>query len=59
MIVVKLIQNLFNLFKVFGEELTKIAKEDKKVVAITAAMKDGTGLRKFGETFPKRFLTLA
>ncbi|NFI06551.1 1-deoxy-D-xylulose-5-phosphate synthase [Clostridium botulinum] len=41
--------------KVFGEELTKIAKEDKKVVAITAAMKDGTGLRKFGETFPKRF----
>ncbi|MCR1934195.1 1-deoxy-D-xylulose-5-phosphate synthase [Clostridium tepidum] len=41
--------------KVFGEELTKIAKEDKKVVAITAAMKDGTGLRKFAETFPKRF----
>ncbi|NFA61341.1 1-deoxy-D-xylulose-5-phosphate synthase [Clostridium botulinum] len=41
--------------KVFGEELTKIAKEDKKVVAITAAMKDGTGLRKFGETFPERF----
>ncbi|AJD32250.1 1-deoxy-D-xylulose-5-phosphate synthase [Clostridium sporogenes] len=40
---------------VFGEELTKIGKEDKRVVAITAAMKDGTGLRKFGETFPKRF----
>ncbi|MCS4482825.1 hypothetical protein JQ038_11055 [Clostridium botulinum] len=28
------------------------------MVAITAAMKDGTGLRKFGETFPKRFLML-
>ncbi|MBN3378155.1 1-deoxy-D-xylulose-5-phosphate synthase [Clostridium botulinum] len=41
--------------KVFGEELTKIAKEDNQVVAITAAMKDGTGLRKFGETFPKKF----
>ncbi|ACA55976.1 1-deoxy-D-xylulose-5-phosphate synthase [Clostridium botulinum] len=40
---------------VFGEELTKIGKEDKRVVAITAAMKDGTGLRKFAETFPKRF----
>ncbi|EKS4344085.1 1-deoxy-D-xylulose-5-phosphate synthase [Clostridium sporogenes] len=40
---------------VFGEELTKIGKEDKRIVAITAAMKDGTGLRKFGETFPKRF----
>ncbi|APH15333.1 1-deoxy-D-xylulose-5-phosphate synthase [Clostridium sporogenes] len=40
---------------VFGEELTKIGKEDNRVVAITAAMKDGTGLRKFGETFPKRF----
>ncbi|NFB32041.1 1-deoxy-D-xylulose-5-phosphate synthase [Clostridium botulinum] len=40
---------------VFGEELTQIGKEDNRVVAITAAMKDGTGLRKFGETFPKRF----
>ncbi|NFH12576.1 1-deoxy-D-xylulose-5-phosphate synthase [Clostridium botulinum] len=40
---------------VFGEELAKIGKEDNRVVAITAAMKDGTGLRKFGETFPKRF----
>ncbi|WP_218783493.1 1-deoxy-D-xylulose-5-phosphate synthase [Clostridium botulinum] len=40
---------------VFGEELTKIGKEDNRVVAITAAMKDGTGLRKFGEAFPKRF----
>lgn len=40
---------------VFGEELAKIGKEDNQVVAITAAMKDGTGLRKFGETFPKRF----
>ncbi len=41
--------------KVFGEELVKIAKENKKVVAITAAMKDGTGLTEFANKYPKRF----
>lgn len=40
---------------VFGEELIKIAKEDKDVVAITAAMKDGTGLKNFAKIFPNRF----
>lgn len=40
---------------VFGEELTNIAKEDKRIVAITAAMKDGTGLNKFAQSFPDRF----
>ena len=41
--------------KAFGEALNKIAKEDKDVVAITAAMPDGTGLREFSKNFPKRF----
>lgn len=41
--------------KVFGDKLVKIAKENKKVVAITAAMADGTGLTEFAKKFPKRF----
>lgn len=41
--------------KVFGEELTKIAKKDDRVVAITAAMPDGTGLTGFAETHPDKF----
>lgn len=41
--------------KVFGEELVKIAKKNKNVVAITASMKDGTGLTKFAEKYPERF----
>lgn len=40
---------------VFGEALCKIAKEDSRVVALTAAMKDGTGLIDFAEAFPERF----
>ncbi|MGL4569688.1 MAG: 1-deoxy-D-xylulose-5-phosphate synthase [Clostridium sp.] len=44
-----------NYSKVFGQSLVAIAKEDKDVVAITAAMPDGTGLNDFRETFEKRF----
>jgi 1-deoxy-D-xylulose-5-phosphate synthase len=40
---------------VFGEALVDIARENKKVVAITAAMPCGTGLSKFAECFPERF----
>ena len=40
---------------VFGDSLTELAKEDPRVVAITAAMPDGTGLRTFAKTFPDRF----
>ena len=40
---------------VFGEELVKLAKNDKKIVAITAAMRDGTGLNKFAKEYPDRF----
>lgn len=41
--------------KVFSETLVELASEDKRVVAITAAMPDGTGLAKFAEVFPDRF----
>ena len=41
--------------KIFGDTLVKIAKENEKVVAITAAMKDGTGMGKFQKEFPDRF----
>src|SRR5688572_6913940 len=39
---------------VFAEALTQLAKDDPKVVAITAAMPEGTGLDKFAKTFPDR-----
>lgn len=41
--------------EVLGETLVKLAKKDKKIVAVTAAMKDGTGLNLFAEKFPDRF----
>lgn len=44
-----------NYSKVFGEKLVKMASEDKKIVAVTAAMRDGTGLKEFSEKFPDRF----
>ncbi len=40
---------------VFGNALMEIAEADKRVVAITAAMKEGTGLTAFAERFPERF----
>lgn len=39
----------------FGDAMVEIATDDDKVVAITAAMKDGTGLTEFAAKFPKRF----
>ncbi|MFX0559275.1 1-deoxy-D-xylulose-5-phosphate synthase [Tepidibacillus infernus] len=41
--------------EVFGSSIVKIAENNTKVVAITAAMPSGTGLKKFQETFPDRF----
>jgi 1-deoxy-D-xylulose-5-phosphate synthase len=41
--------------KVFGNTLIRLASEDKKIVAITAAMPEGTGLNDFSEKFPERF----
>lgn len=41
--------------EVFGETMCKMARKHPDVVAITAAMKEGTGLHDFAERFPKRF----
>ena len=40
--------------KVFGDKLIKLAAKNKDVVAITAAMSEGTGLGKFKEKYPDR-----
>ncbi len=42
----------------FGEKLVELAKNNDKIVAITASMKDGTGLSKFAEEFPDRFFDI-
>ena len=41
--------------KTFGNKLVELAKTNNKIVAITAAMTDGTGLTKFAKEFPNRF----
>ncbi len=40
---------------IFGQAIRKLAVEDERIVAITAAMPDGTGLSGFAADFPKRF----
>jgi len=39
---------------VFGDTLTRLAETDPRIVAITAAMMDGTGLAEFAQKFPDR-----
>ena len=41
--------------QVFGDTLVRLAQDDPKIVAITAAMPDGTGLVDFHKHFPNRF----
>jgi 1-deoxy-D-xylulose-5-phosphate synthase len=40
---------------VFGSKLLELGQKDKKIVAITAAMPEGTGLDRFAQMFPDRF----
>lgn len=40
--------------KIFGNKLIELASKDEKIVAVSAAMIDGTGLRGFKEKFPNR-----
>lgn len=42
--------------KIFGASLCRLASEDKKIVAICAAMPDGAGLGEFRSRFPDRFI---
>ena len=41
--------------KVFGDTMMELAEVDNRVVAITAAMPDGTGLKEFSKKYPNRF----
>ncbi len=41
--------------KVFGSALVSLAENDKRIVAITSAMCDGTGLAEFRKRFPDRY----
>ncbi|MCX6344832.1 MAG: 1-deoxy-D-xylulose-5-phosphate synthase [Armatimonadetes bacterium] len=43
---------------VFGKTLCELARRDPKIVAITAAMPDGTGLNRFARKFPTRFFNV-
>ena len=40
---------------VFAKYFLRLAEEDDRIAAITAAMPDGTGLKKFMQKFPERF----
>ncbi len=44
--------------KVLGEKLIELAKKNDNIVAITASMKDGTGLTEFAKEFPERFFDI-
>ncbi|WP_297435030.1 1-deoxy-D-xylulose-5-phosphate synthase [uncultured Clostridium sp.] len=44
-----------NYSNAFGDAMINLASEDKDVVAITAAMPDGTGLKNFSKEFKDRF----
>ena len=47
--------NKKDYYRVFGDKLVKLARENKNIVAITASMKEGTGLAEFAGEFPERF----
>ena len=44
-----------NYTDVFATVMNKLAEKDEKIVAITAAMPDGTGLKRFRNRYPDRF----
>ncbi|MCY6354082.1 1-deoxy-D-xylulose-5-phosphate synthase [Clostridium sp. ZS2-4] len=48
-------KNICTYSKTFGNEMLKLASTNEKIVAITAAMRDGTGLAEFSEKFKDRF----
>ena len=49
------IKDIETFSSVFGKKMVDIADKRKDVVAITAAMTDGTGLKEFSEKYPDRF----
>lgn len=47
--------NIPTYTEVFGSALVELAEKDQEIFAITAAMREGTGLKGFAERFPERF----
>jgi 1-deoxy-D-xylulose-5-phosphate synthase len=47
--------NTLTYTSIFGKTIVELAEKDEKIVAITAAMTDGTGLSEFSKRFPDRF----
>ncbi|HHT02417.1 MAG TPA: 1-deoxy-D-xylulose-5-phosphate synthase [Firmicutes bacterium] len=45
--------------EVFGSQLVELAENEPRLVAVTAAMSDGTGLKEFARRFPERFFDVA
>ncbi|NLK93621.1 MAG: 1-deoxy-D-xylulose-5-phosphate synthase [Clostridiales bacterium] len=52
---IKLGEDTVDYSSEFGKVMTAVGRENKNVVAVTAAMPDGTGLKDFAKEFPKRF----
>jgi 1-deoxy-D-xylulose-5-phosphate synthase len=50
----KAVSNAPSYTKVFAQSLVREAEADDRIVAVTAAMPDGTGLNLFAERFPRR-----
>ena len=48
-------QSILSYTEVFGQAMIKLAEDNDKIVAISAAMSEGTGLDKFSVKFPDRF----
>jgi 1-deoxy-D-xylulose-5-phosphate synthase len=48
-------QSIMSYTEVFGQTMIKLAEENERLVAISAAMSEGTGLDKFADLYPGRF----
>lgn len=48
-------ENIPTFSQVFGEAVAELGQKDENIIAITAAMTDGTGLNQFAEDYPDRF----
>ena len=45
-----------NFTEIFGQTMVDLGRKDRKLFAITAAMPEGTGLNRFSDLFPDRFV---
>jgi 1-deoxy-D-xylulose-5-phosphate synthase len=52
---VKTVKPIQTYTQVFGDTMLKMAEDNQKIIAVTAAMPEGTGLAKFADAYPDRF----